>query len=59
MQSEQSYLLHVSDVEAMPEDATAIAMFPCCQTLASRRLRKKVLPVPPGASRKIMPSDPL
>lgn len=39
----------------MPEKATARAMSPCARTFERMRLRRKVLPVPPGASKKMMP----
>ena len=39
-------------VAAMPDDATAIQTLPCDRSFAKARFRTKVLPVPPGASRK-------
>ena len=58
MQNEQSFL-QKAVVAAVPEDATATAIFLICLTLARRRLSRNVLPVPRGASRNVIPSDPV
>lgn len=41
-------------VAAIPDEATANAVFPDCRTLANIKLERKVFPVPPGASKKNM-----
>ena len=47
----------VNNVAAMPLDAVASAILPSDYSLARIRLIKKVLPVPPGASKNnILPS---
>ena len=49
----------VNKVAAMPLDAVANAILPSDHSLARMRLIKKVLPVPPGASKSnILPSSP-
>ena len=45
----------VNSVAAMPLDAVANAILPSDQSFARIRLIKKVLPVPPGASKNNMP----
>lgn len=44
-------------VAAIPDEATANAIFPFDRTLAKIREITKVFPVPPGASRKYNPPD--
>ena len=55
MNVEWAFLSPFSRVAAMPEDATASAIFLWLCTFAKRRLIRNVLPVLPGASRKRNP----
>ncbi|GFQ78834.1 hypothetical protein TNCT_263601 [Trichonephila clavata] len=47
-----SVLPPVNKVAAILEEATARAISPLFRTLAKMRLRRRVFPVPPGASKK-------
>jgi hypothetical protein len=41
-----------NNVAAIPEEATANEIILCARNFASKRFSMKILPVPPGASRK-------
>lgn len=55
LKAEWAALPPVRRVAAIPDDATARAMYVLCRTLASRKLISNILPVPPGAYKKKTP----
>jgi hypothetical protein len=55
LNAEYAVLPPLRRVEAIPDEATASAIFFCWRIFAKSKLRMNVLPVPPGASRKKIP----
>ena len=51
---ERAFFPSLNKVTPIPEYATARVFLPDCRTFASIKLARKVLPLPPGASKKIV-----